>query len=77
MTDKKELVTDVVKEILKWVAVTAIAFAWWMFVLLLLSLFLLNIWHITFEGILRYGIVFTIITSVIYTGNLIYRRVHG
>ncbi len=77
MTEKKELVTDVVKEILKWVAVTAIAFAWWMFVLLLLSLFLLNIWHITFEGILRYGIVFTIITSVIYTGNLIYRRVHG
>ena len=77
MTDKKELVTDVVKEILKWVAVTAIAFAWWMFVLLLLSLFLLNIWHITFEGILRYGIVFTIITSVIYAGNLIYRRVHG
>lgn len=77
MTDKKELVTDVVKEILKWVAVTAIAFAWWMFVLLLLSLFLLNIWHITFEGILRYGIVFTIIISVIYTGNLIYRRVHG
>lgn len=77
MTDKKELVTDVVKEILKWVAVTAIAFAWWMFVLLLLSLFLLNIWHITFEGILRYGIVFTIITSVIYTENLIYRRVHG
>ncbi len=77
MTDKKELVTDVVKEILKWVAVTAIAFAWWMFVLLLLSLFLLNIWHITFEGILRYGIVFTIITSVIYTGNLIYKRVHG
>lgn len=77
MTDKKELVTDVVKEILKWVAVTVIAFAWWMFVLLLLSLFLLNIWHITFEGILRYGIVFTIITSVIYTGNLIYRRVHG
>lgn len=77
MTDKKELVTDVVKEILKWVAVTAIAFAWWMFVLLLLSLFLLNIWHITFEGILRYGIVFTIITSVIYTGNLIYRHVHG
>lgn len=77
MTDKKELVTDVVKEILKWVAVTAIAFAWWMFVLLLLSLFLLNIWYITFEGILRYGIVFTIITSIIYTGNLIYRRVHG
>lgn len=77
MADKKELVTDVVKEILKWVAVTAIAFAWWMFVLLLLSLFLLNIWHITFEGILRYGIVCTIITSVIYTGNLIYRRIHG
>lgn len=74
---KKELVADIVKEILQWIAVTAVAFLWWMFVLLLISLFLLNIWHTSFESILRYGIGFTTITAVVYAGILIHRRLHG
>ncbi|MBQ8625520.1 MAG: hypothetical protein IJ419_05125 [Agathobacter sp.] len=70
----KEKVYDVVRNIMMWVVVTACAFVYWMFVLLLASIFLMNVWHTSFEEILRYGIVLTIITSVVYAGILIYRK---
>lgn len=73
-TDRKEAVIDIVKEVLLWVVVTALAFLWWMFVLLLISLFLVNVWHVTFVMLVRYGIVLTAVTSVVYGGKLVRRR---
>lgn len=74
MTDRKEAVIDIVKEVLLWVVVTALAFLWWMFVLLLISLFLVNVWHVTFVILVRYGIILTAVTSVVYGGKLVRRR---
>lgn len=75
--NKKELIVDVVKETLLFLVVTAAAFLWWMFVLLLISLFLVNVWHVTFEALLKYGIGFTVVTAVAYAGKLLYQRLHG
>lgn len=70
----KEKLHDVVLNIMKWMVVTACGFAYWMAVLLIASIFLMNIWHTSWEDILKYGIVLTMITSVVYAGMLIYRK---
>lgn len=75
--DKKEAVIDNVKEVLLWIVVTALAFLWWMFVLLLISLFMVNVWHVTFVMLLRYGAILTAVTSVVYGGKLVRRRLKG
>lgn len=71
---KKEMVEDVVKDLLKWIFVSLFGFAYWMGVLFLASIFLMNIWITTWEKLLHYGIVLGVITSVVYAGILIYRK---
>ena len=44
------------------------SFGYWLVVLLIASLVLLNIWHVTFDSILKYSFVLMIITSVVYLG---------
>lgn len=68
----KEQAIDAVKSVLIWVIVTGLAFLYWLAVLLIISLVLLNVWHVTFDSILKYAIVLTIITSLVY----IARKVH-
>ena len=70
----KEVAFDVVKSIMKWAVVTAGAFLYWMFVLLLLSIFLMNIWKTSIESLLQYGIILTVITSVVYLVILFCRK---
>lgn len=72
--NRRQKAEDVVKGVLQWVVVSALGFGYWLFVLLLASLFLMNIWVTSWEQILRYGIVLGILTSVVYGGVLIYRR---
>lgn len=73
---KKEYAVDVVKDLLAWIVVTVIAFFYWMAMLLLISLFLVHVWYVTFEKIVGISIVLTIITSIGYIGVLVYRRRH-
>lgn len=73
---RKEYAVDAVKDLLAWIVVTVLAFFYWMAMLLLASLFLLNVWHVTFEKIVQISLVLTVITSLGYLGVLIYRRVH-
>ena len=46
----------------------AASFGYWLVVLLIASLVLLNVWHVTFDSILKYSFVLMIITSVVYLG---------
>lgn len=69
----KEYATDVVKSVLVWVIVTGLAFLYWMAVLLIMSLILLNVWHVTFDSILKYAIILTVITSFVYVAKKIYK----
>lgn len=64
----KRQIIDVSKSVAAWVLVTAASFGYWLVVLLIASLVLLNIWHVTFDSILRYSFVLMIITSVVYLG---------
>ena len=61
-------IIDVSKSVAAWVFVTAASFGYWLVVLLIASLVLLNIWHVTFDSILKYSFVLMIITSVVYLG---------
>jgi len=70
----KEKAFDVGKSIMMWLVVTAGAFLYWMFVLLLLSIFLMNIWKTSIESLLQYGIILTVITSIAYLVILLRRK---
>lgn len=69
----KEHAIDVAKSVLTWVIVTGLAFIYWMVVLLLFSLILLNVWHVKFASILKYATVLTVITSLAYIARKIYK----
>lgn len=49
-----------IKEIIFFLLVTAVAFAWWMLVLLLISFLTLSFWHFTIEGIFFLAVLGTI-----------------
>lgn len=72
----KERTLDVAKEMFAWMIITGLAFLYWVVVLLIFSLILLNVWRVTFDEILNYSTVLTVITSVAYLGHLIYRKLH-
>ena len=72
----KEFAADIVKDILAWLVVTAIAFVYSMAMLLLVSLFLVNVWHVTFEEIVKMSIVVMVFVSIGYIGVLVHRRRH-
>ncbi len=55
-----------------WAVITGLAFLYWMAVFLIFSLILLNVWHVKFDSILKYAIVLTIITSIVY----IVKKIH-
>lgn len=70
----RERVNDAVKTLLAWLAVTVGAFLYWMAMLLLASIFLMNVWKTSIEELLKYGIILTVITSVVYAVILIRRK---
>ncbi len=74
MVDNRfEKAKDLLLSLLQWIVVSACGFVYWIVFLLVLSLILLNIWHVTFDWILHASIVLAIITSVIY-GIIVIRR---
>ncbi|MCR5100269.1 MAG: hypothetical protein K6B41_02795 [Butyrivibrio sp.] len=73
MDNRFEKAKDLLLSLLQWIVVSACGFVYWIVFLLVLSLILLNIWHVTFDWILHASIVLAIITSVIY-GIIVIRR---
>ena len=70
-------VVSVLGRILQWLAVTAGCFAWWMAMLLLVSLFTVNVWHVTFEQILKWSGVLTAVSGAVYAGVMAWRARAG
>ncbi|MBQ8823532.1 MAG: hypothetical protein IJZ82_12890 [Lachnospiraceae bacterium] len=69
--DKKDLVLDILLTL-----ATAVGFyVYWAFTLFVLSLVLLNIWHVSWEQILVYAAVLTVISMVVYIIRLVKRRI--
>ena len=73
-TLRKEHTMDVVKDVAGWIIVTALAFAYWLVMLLFASLVLISIWNPTFDSLLNYSIILTVISSVAYLVYILYKR---
>ena len=58
----------------QWLLVTAGFFAWWMAIQLLLSLVLLNIWHVRFTQILFRSIWLTVASGALYVLVMVLRE---
>lgn len=69
-----EIAGDIVLSLLQWIFVSACGFAYWMLVLFLISIFLLNVWHTNIDELLRYGIILSVVTSIVYGGVIIKRK---
>ena len=61
----KEMVVDIAKDFFSWVFLTGASFVYWLAVLLIISLVLMNIWVTSFDAILKYAIILMCITSVV------------
>lgn len=71
---KRQIAADVGKTTAKWLAVTILAYAYWFFLLMMLSIFLLGVWHVTFFRILLYSGILCAVTSVVYALMLVHRK---
>ena len=69
----RERVWDIARVLLQWSFVTALSFLYWMAMLLIVSLVLLNVWIVSFETIEKIALVLMILTGIGYA-VLIYRR---
>lgn len=62
----REKALSIGKDVAGFVLVTAVAFLWWMLVLLLISFLTLSLLHFTIEGIFVGAIVGTLATDLFY-----------
>ena len=62
-----------VKSFAGWLVATVLGFGYWVGLLLIISLFLVNVWKVTWVDILTYAAVLAVITSIV-SGILIVRR---
>lgn len=72
--NKKQIAEDVAKTAGKWLLGTLLAFVYWFAMLMIFSIFLLNVWKVTFTQILLYTLVLGLISSAVYGGMLIHRK---
>lgn len=66
---------DFAKDALGWVIITALAYVYWVVMLLFASLLLMGYWHVTFATIWKgYGVALAAVSSAVYLVYLIRRR---
>lgn len=73
---KREIAEDVAKTTARWLGGTVLGFLYWLAMLLIFSIFLLNVWKVTFDRILIYAAVLGVVTSLIYAYVLIHRKLY-
>ena len=64
---------DILGRTLQFLAITAGIFAWWLSMLLLVSVFTVNIWKVSFTSILFYSIALTAVCAGVYLVIMIRR----
>ena len=72
--NKKQIAADTFKAVGMWVIGTVLAYVYWLVMLLLISIFLVNVWKVTFVEILRYSGALAAVCSLVYAGVLIHRK---
>lgn len=71
---RREIAADVAKTAGKWVLFVILAFVYWLAMLLLLSIVLLNVWKVTLPQILVYAAVLCGISALVYGYVLVHRK---
>ena len=71
---KKQIAADTAKTAFRWFYVTVFLFAYWFAMLLLASIFLVNVWKTTIEKIVIYSLILGTVSSAIYAGVLVHRK---
>ncbi len=72
--NKKQVAEDVAKTTARWFVGTVLGFVYWLAMLLIFSIFLLNVWKVEFTQILIYAAILGAITSAAYAGILVHRK---
>lgn len=71
---KRQIAADTAKTTARWAMATVFFFAYWMAMLLLLSLFLLNVWHVKLTTLVIYAVILTVVSSAVYALVLVHRK---
>lgn len=71
---KKQIAMDTAKTAVKWLVGTVFMFAYWMAMLLMASLFLMNVWIVTMTQLVIYACILGTISSLIYAAVLVHRK---
>lgn len=74
--NKRQIAWDVMKSAVRWLVVTILSFFYWTAILLLFSIILIQIWHVTIGKLLLYAGVLCMITSLVYVYVLVYRKLY-
>lgn len=72
--NRRQITADVAKTAMKWVIFTVLAFLYWLVLLLLLSIFLLNVWKVTFPEILILSGILCGVSALVYAAVLVHRK---
>ncbi len=72
--DRRRIAADVAKTVGKWALFTVAAYAYWAVLLLLLSIFLLNVWKVKLAELLLWALALCAVSSLVYAGVLVHRK---
>lgn len=71
---RQQIAQDTAKTAVRWLAGTVFFYVYWTAMLLLASLFLLNVWHVTLPQILLIALALCIVSSIVYALALVHRK---
>ena len=74
--NKRQIAQDIAKTTGKWLLATVVAYVYWLVMLLIASIFLLNVWKVSFVQILGWAGVLCAVTSLVYAYILIHRKLY-
>lgn len=72
--NRRQIATDIAKTAGKWALFTVLAYVYWAVLLLLLSIFLLNVWKVQLAELLLWALALCAVSSLIYGGVLVHRK---
>lgn len=71
---KREIAADTAKTAFRWLVFTVLIFAYWLALLLLFSIILLNVWKVKLIQIIIYAVILAAVSSAVYAGVLVHRK---
>ena len=74
--NKRQIAEDVTKTVVRWLVGAALAYIYWLAMLLIFSVFLLNVWKVSFVQILIYSGILAAVTAGVYGYILIHRKLY-